>query len=177
MSRHGPRAVVPCREEHLPAIRAIYNDAILRTTALWEYAPRSEATIQAWWEAKRTGGFPVLGVEVGGELAGFASWGPFRPFPAYKYSVEHSVYVAAESRGVGIGRRLLEAVVAEAVRQDVHLLVGAIDATNAASIALHRSLGFEHSGTIREAGFKFGRWLDLDIWQRTLTTPDRPVDG
>jgi phosphinothricin acetyltransferase len=78
---------------------------------------------------------------------------------------------------VGIGRRLLEAVVAEAVRQDVHLLVGAIDATNAASIALHRSLGFEHSGTIRDAGFKFGRWLDLDLWQRTLPTPDRPVDG
>lgn len=170
--------VIRCREDHLGAIRAIFNDAILNTTALYEYQPRSEATILAWWEAKQQAGYPVLGVEhADGSLAGFASWGPFRVFPAFKYTVEHSVYVAAESRGVGIGRRLLEAVVAEAVRQDVHLLVGAIDATNAASIALHRSLGFEHSGTIREAGFKFGRWLDLDLWQRTLPTPDRPVDG
>ena len=170
--------VIRCREDHLGAIRAIFNDAILNTTALYEYQPRSEATILAWWQAEQQAGYPVLGVEhADGSLAGFASWGPFRVFPAFKYTVEHSVYVAAESRGVGIGRRLLEAVVAEAVRQDVHLLVGAIDATNAASIALHRSLGFEHSGTIREAGFKFGRWLDLDLWQRTLTTPDRPVDG
>jgi phosphinothricin acetyltransferase len=170
--------VIRCREDHLGAIRAIFNDAILNTTALYEYQPRSEATILAWWQAKQQAGYPVLGVEhADGSLAGFASWGPFRVFPAFKYTVEHSVYVAAESRGVGIGRRLLEAVVAEAVRQDVHLLVGAIDATNAASLALHRSLGFEHSGTIREAGFKFGRWLDLDLWQRTLTTPDRPVDG
>lgn len=170
--------VIRCREDHLGAIRAIFNDAILNTTALYEYQPRSEATILAWWQAKQQAGYPVLGVEhADGSLAGFASWGPFRVFPAFKYTVEHSVYVAAESRGVGIGRRLLEAVIAEAVRQDVHLLVGAIDATNAASIALHRSLGFEHSGTIREAGFKFGRWLDLDLWQRTLTTPDRPVDG
>jgi phosphinothricin acetyltransferase len=170
--------VIRCREDHLGAIRAIFNDAILNTTALYEYQPRSEATILAWWQAKQQAGYPVLGVEhADGSLAGFASWGPFRVFPAFKYTVEHSVYVAAESRGVGIGRRLLEAVVAEAVRQDVHLLVGAIDATNAASIALHRSLGFEHSGTIRDAGFKFGRWLDLDLWQRTLTTPDRPVDG
>ncbi len=177
MSRPGPRAVVPCREEHLPAIRAIYNDAILRTTALWEYAPRSEATIQAWWEAKRTGGFPVLGVEVGGELAGFASWGPFRPFPAYKYSVEHSVYVAEGFRGRGVGRGLLEALVAEATRRGIHLLVGGICSSNAASVALHRALGFEHAGTVREAGFKFGRWLDLEFWQLRLPGPAEPSDG
>jgi phosphinothricin acetyltransferase len=72
---------------------------------------------------------------------------------------------------------LLEAIVAEALRHEVHLLVGAIDATNAASLALHRALGFEHAGTIRAAGFKFGRWLDLEFWQRLLPTPARPVDG
>lgn len=169
--------VVPCREAHLPAIRAIYNDAILHTTALWEYAPRSEATILAWWEAKRSAGYPVLGVEEEGELAGFASWGPFRPFPAYKYSVEHSVYVAAGFRGRGIGRRLLEALVAEATRRGIHLMVGGICSSNAASIALHRRLGFGHSGTIHEAGFKFGRWLDLEFWSLRLAGPQEPVDG
>lgn len=134
----GP--VICCREDHLEAIRAIYNDAILHTTALYEYQPRSVETIQSWWQAKQQAGYPVLGVErADGTLAGFASWGPFRPFPAFKYSVEHSVYVAADSRGAGIGRGLLEAIIAEALRHDVHLLVGAIDATNAASLALHRA--------------------------------------
>ena len=177
MSAPGPGPVVPCGEAHLPTIRAIYNDAILHTTALWEYAPRSEATIRAWWEGKRSGGFPVLGVEEAGELAGFASWGPFRPFPAYKYSVEHSIYVAAPFRGRGIGRRLLSALVAEATRREVHLMVGGICASNVPSIALHRAAGFELAGTVREAGFKFGRWLDLEFWQLRLPGPAEPRDG
>ena len=172
----GP--VIRCREDHLGAIRAIYNDAILNTTALYEYQPRSVETIQAWWQAKQRAGYPVLGVErTDGTLAGFASWGPFRPFPAFKYTVEHSVYVATDSRGAGIGRCLLGAIVDEALRHEIHVLVGAIDATNTASLALHRGLGFVHAGTIRAAGFKFGRWLDLEFWQRTLSTPDQPVDG
>lgn len=169
--------VIPCREAHLPAIRTIYNDAILTTTALWEYAPRSEETIRVWWGTKQAAGIPVLGIEEGGHLAGFATWGPFRPFPAYKYSVEHSVYVAAGMRGRGVGRRLLEALVAEAARREIHLLVGGICSSNAASIALHRRLGFEHAGTIHQAGFKFGRWLDLEFWQLRLAGPAAPLDG
>ena len=172
----GP--VIPCREDHLGAIRAIYNDAIEHTTALYEYRPRSAETILAWWQAKQQARYPVLGVErADGRLAGFASWGPFRQFPGFKYTVEHSVYVASDCRGEGIGRRLLEAIIAEAGRRELHLLVGGIDATNAASIALHHSLGFERAGTIRQAGFKFGRWLDLEFWQLHLPTPRQPVDG
>jgi phosphinothricin acetyltransferase len=87
------------------------------------------------------------------------------------------VYVAEAHRGRGIGRRLLDAVVAEVACHDVHVLVAGIDSTNAASIALHRSAGFAHCGTVREAGFKFGRWLDLEFWQIVLTTPAQPVDG
>lgn len=178
MSDRAEGRIGPCHEGHLAAIRAIYNDAILTTTALWEYAPRSEATVAAWWEAKRSGGLPVLGLEDGrGELVGFATWGPFRPFPAYKYSVEHSVYLAAPARGRGLGRRLLEALVQEAELREIRLMVGGICASNAASVALHRSLGFEHAGTIRDAGFKFGRWLDLEFWQKRLAGPAAPVDG
>ncbi len=170
--------VIRCSEEHLGAIRAIYNDAIANTTALYEYQPRSRETILAWWASKQQAGFPVLGVERrDGSLAGFASWGTFRQFPAFKYTVEHSVYVDPECRGEGVGRRLLEAIIAEAERCELHLLVGGIDATNAASIGLHRTLGFEHAGTIRQAGFKFGRWLDLEFWQLHLPTPRQPVDG
>ena len=182
MSRKKPapprRPIRPCTAEHLPAIREIYNDAILNSTALYEYAPRSEETMREWFAARQRDGIPVLGIEWDpGVLAGFVTWGPFRPRPAYKYSVEHSVYVDERFRGHGIGRQLLEAIVAEARRHDLHLLIAGIDATNVASIALHSSLGFRCCGTVREAGFKFGRWLDLEFWQLVLETPARPVDG
>jgi len=182
MSRNKPalprRTIKPCTAEHLPAIRAIYNAAILNSTALYEYAPRSEETMREWFAARQRDGVPVLGIEwEPGVLAGFVTWGPFRPRPAYKYSVEHSVYVDERFRGHGIGRQLLEAIVAEARRRDLHLLIAGIDATNVASIALHSSLGFRCCGTVREAGFKFGRWLDLEFWQLVLETPQNPVDG
>jgi len=170
--------VIRCGEAHLEAIRAIYNDAILHTTALYEYRPRSPEVIAAWWAAKQAAALPVLGVEADdGALAGFATWGPFRPFPAFKYSAEHSVYVHRDHRGRGVGRLLLGAIVAEAADRDLHLLVGGIDADNAASKALHRAAGFVPAGTIRQAGFKFGRWLDLEFWQLTLPGPRQPVDG
>ncbi len=132
----------------------------------------------AWFEAKRKGNFPVLAaVAENGELLGFASYGVFRAFPAYKYTVEHSVYVAAGHRGQGIGKRLLREIVAQAERQNYHVLVGCIDSLNAASIAMHCAFGFQHAGTIRHAGFKFGAWLDLDLYQLILRTPAAPADG
>jgi phosphinothricin acetyltransferase len=131
-----------------------------------------------WFATKRQHGFPVIGaVDESGTLLGFASWGSFRAFPAYKYTVEHSVYVHHQHRGKGLGRVLLQRVVELAREREVHVLVGGIDAANAASIELHRRLGFEHAGTVRQAGFKFGRWLDLAFYQRILDTPARPVDG
>lgn len=172
------RPVIPCTAEHVPAIRDIYNDAILHSTALFEYEPRSEETMRDWFSSKQRDGMPVLGIEwEPGVLAGFVTWGPFRPRPAYKYSAEHSVYVDARFRGQGIGRQLLEAIVAEARRHDLHMLIAGIDASNVASIALHKALGFHHCGLIRETGFKFGRWLDLEFWQLLLDTPAEPVDG
>jgi phosphinothricin acetyltransferase len=179
MARTPPaRDVIACTAAHLPAIRAIYNHAILHSTSLYEYDERSEAVMAEWFAVRQRDGTPILGIEwEPGILAGFATWGPFRMRPAYKYSVEHSVYVAEPYRGRGIGRRLLEAVVAEAQARDLHTLVAGIDTSNAASIGLHRALGFTSCGTVYEAGFKFGRWLDLEFWQLVLETPARPVDG
>jgi L-amino acid N-acyltransferase len=172
------RPVIRCTAAHLPTIREILNEAILQTTAIYEYAPRSEETMQAWLAEREAAGIPVLGIEwEPGLLAGFATWGPFRMRAAYKYSAEHSVYVAERFRGEGIGRQLLQAIVAEAKRAELHMLVAGIDATNVASIALHSSLGFRCCGTVREAGFKFGRWLDLEFWQLLLPTPAQPIDG
>ena len=129
-----------------------------------------------WFENKKKGNFPVIGaLGERGEFLGFASYGTFRAWPAYKYSVEHSVYVAAQYRGKGIGKVLLQAIIDAARGQEFHVLIGAIDSQNSASIGLHRSLGFEHAGTVRQVGFKFGRWLDVDFYQLILETPKHPV--
>ena len=171
--------IVACEPaRHSASILAIFNDAIANSTALYDYKPRAPESMTGWFEAKAKGRYPVIGVESeGGELMGFASYGPFRAWPAYKYSIEHSIYVDARFRGRGIGRLLLEEIVAAAQGQDYHVMVGGIDAANTVSIKLHESLGFNHCGTVRHAGFKFGRWLDLAFYQLILRTPAAPVDG
>ncbi len=163
---------------HAAAILAILNDAILNSTVLYEYRPRTPDAMTGWFAAKAAGGYPVIGIEdAGGELLGFASYGAFRPHAAYKYSVEHSLYVRADRRGRGVGTLLLQALVARARGQGYHLLVGGIDAANHASIRLHEKHGFALAGTLRQAGFKFGRWLDLAFYQLLLPTPEHPADG
>lgn len=167
-----------CTENHKPLILDILNDAIINTTALYEYRPRTIQVMDAWFEAKRQGNFPVFGAfDENDNLLGFGSYGPFRNFPAFKYSVEHSIYVKESARGKGVGRFLLEGVISKAITQDYHVLVGAIDADNTASIKLHEKAGFLFSGKISQAGFKFGRWLDLAFYQMILRTPSSPTDG
>jgi L-amino acid N-acyltransferase YncA len=170
--------LVTCNEQqHADAILAIFNEAIVNSTALYDYKPRALESMKAWFAVKRAGGFPVIGVvDDEGELLGFGSYGTFRAWPAYKYSVEHSIYVRSDRRGAGLGRRLLQSLIAAAVDRDVHVMVGGIDAENTASIALHEQLGFKHAGTIRQAAFKFGRWLDLAFYQLVLETPREPVE-
>jgi L-amino acid N-acyltransferase len=172
------QAVQCTRERHGDAILDIFNDAILNSTALYDYEPRTAQNMDDWFAAKERGGFPVLGIEdADGSLAGFGSYGTFRAWPAYKYTVEHSVYVHKARRGHGIGIALMRQLIDAARAQQYHVLVGGIDMENQASIALHARLGFAHAGTIRQAGFKFGRWLDLGFYQLTLDTPREPVDG
>lgn len=164
--------------EHGGEILAILNDAIVTSTALFDYRPRAPETMIEWFRAKQTGGFPVLGaVAADGAFMGFATYGTFRAWPAYKYTVEHSVYVHREHRRKGVARALMTRLIAVAEEQDRHVMVAGIDAANAASIALHEQLGFSYAGTIHHAGFKFGRWLDLVFYERRLRTPAVPVDG
>jgi len=162
---------VVCDHRHSDAIGAIFNEAIVNTTAIYDYVPRSKETIDAWIASKQTAGLPIIGVEslANGELMGFATFGPFRPWPAYQYSIEHSVYVDCRFRGKGVGRRLLKKLIAVAGLDGYHMMIGGIDSENVASIQLHKALGFTLCAEIREAGFKFDRWLDLVFYQRLLT--------
>jgi phosphinothricin acetyltransferase len=171
--------VIQCdQKRHAEAILAIFNDAIVNSTALYDYKPRTMEMMAAWFDIKAKGKYPVVGIENdSGHLMAFGSYGTFRAWPAYKYSVEHSVYVDARFRGRGIGKRVLQEVIAAAQEQGYHTLVGVIDATNSVSIRLHETLGFSHSGTLRQAGFKFGRWLDVAFYQLILPTPSNPTDG
>jgi phosphinothricin acetyltransferase len=171
--------IIRCEHErHGRAILAIFNEAIVHSTALYDYKPRTMEMMAAWFEVKKKGNFPMLGVEnESGELMGFASFGTFRAWPAYKYTVEHSVYVDARFRGRGLGKILLQEIITAAREQDYHVLVGVIDSSNAVSIRLHEVLGFTNGGTIRQAGFKFGRWLDVVFYQLILSTPSHPTDG
>jgi len=172
------RIVEASYERHAPAILEILNDAIVNSTALYEYQPRPPESMIAWFDEKRAHGFPVLAaINELDEVLGFASYGTFRTRPAYKYSVEHSVYVAAPARGQGVGRTVMRSLIEVARERDLHVLVGGIDASNQGSIAFHEKLGFTHAGTVREAGFKFGRWLDLAFYQLVLETPKAPRDG
>lgn len=162
-------------ELHAPEILAIFNDAILNSTALWEYKARTLETMKTWFATKAAGNFPIIGlVDDDNQLLGFASYGTFRAWAAYKYSVEHSVYVRADQRGKGLGKILLHELIKKAKEQEFHTLIGAIDIDNKGSIALHEKMGFEYAGTIKQAGYKFGRWLDFVFYQLVLETPKKP---
>jgi L-amino acid N-acyltransferase len=164
-------AVRPACEDDLPAILSIYNDAILTTTAVYDYAPHTLEMRREWYRGKVAGGWPLFVADEAGAVVGFSSLGPFRPWAAYKYSAEDSVYVAADRRGRGVGGLLLAPLIDAARSLRLHALVAGIDADNEASRRLHRAFGFEQVAHFRQVGYKFGRWLDLTFMQLLLDTP------
>jgi phosphinothricin acetyltransferase len=166
-----------CTEKQLPEILAIYNDVILNSTALYEYKPYTMNIIQSWYSAKLRGNYPILGAFNQDEmLLGFATFGPFRDYPAYKYTVEHSIYIRSDRRGQGLGKMLLGKLIENAEAQDYHVMIAAIDALNIASIKFHEKARFVFCGKIKDSGYKFGKWLDLAFYQLILKTPINPVD-
>ena len=167
----------PAREADLPEILDIYNHVILNTTAVYSYQPHTLDMRKSWYESKIRDGHPVIVAEDGGRVVGLSTFAPFRIWPAYKYTVENSVYVAAGERGKGIARMLMTPLIGEARSRGYHAIIASIDSTNEASLRLHRSLGFEEVAHFREVGYKFGRWLDLKFLELLLPTPVDPVEG
>ena len=156
-------------------ICAIYNDAVMTTTAIWNDTPVDTAERLGWMQARRALGYPVLVItDASDQVMGYAAFGDWRSFEGYRHTVEHSVYVARDARGGGLGRQLLEALILRARALGKHAMVAGIEAGNAGSIALHRKLGFEQVGLLPQVGCKFGRWLDLAFLQLVLDHSAKP---
>jgi phosphinothricin acetyltransferase len=149
------------------ATRTIYNVEVTESTVTFDLVPRTLEEQREWLTA-RSGAHAVLVAEDGGEVVGFASFSPYRDRPAYSTSVEDSVYVRRDQQGKGIGKLLLAELVTLATSHGFHAMIARIVGGHDASIALHRSLGFEVVGTEREVGRKFGRWLDVLVMQKLL---------
>jgi L-amino acid N-acyltransferase len=168
----GAAVVVrPAVAADLPVITDLFNALIPVDATAWREHLADEAEMEAWWEQQATAGHPVLVAVAGGRVVGYATWTGFRGgdrFPGYRGTVEHTIHVAADQHGQGVGRALLEALVEEARRRDVHVVVGAVDSENTGSLAFHRALGFTEVGRMPEVGRKHGRWLDLVLVQRIV---------
>ena len=149
------------------ATRAIYNVEVAESTVTFDLVPRTLDEQRAWLSA-RSGAHAVLVAEDNGDVVGFASLSPYRDRPAYSTTVEDSVYVRRDQQGKGVGKLLLGDLVGLATSHGFHAMVARIVGGHDASIALHRSLGFEVVGTEREVGRKFGRWLDVLVMQLLL---------
>jgi L-amino acid N-acyltransferase YncA len=163
----GP-VVRPAAEPDLAAILEITNEAIRNGTALWTLTPSTLQARRNWMRERLADGYPVLVAERGDRVLGFGSYGRFRPHEGYADTVEHSLYVDAEARGTGIGRVLLAALITHAAQSNRHVMIGGIEAQNAASIALHEQAGFTRSALLLQVGRKFDRWLDLLFMQKQL---------
>lgn len=156
----------------LPAISALYNALIPTTTVAWTDQPETIEDREAWFAARRGDGDATVVAEADdGRIIGYAAFGPFRDnrkWPGYRTTVEHTIHVDGDHHGQGVGRALLEALVERARAQGMHVMIGALDGANDASIRFHERLGFEVVARLPETGRKFDRWLDLVLVQRIL---------
>jgi L-amino acid N-acyltransferase YncA len=162
-------AIRPAQPRDLAAITAIYDHAVRYGTASFEIEPPDEGEMARRYEALRAGDYPYLVAEIGDAIAGYAYAGPYRARPAYYWTVEDSIYIAPQSQRRGIGRALLDRLIADAEAGGFRQMIAVIgDSANAGSIELHRRAGFRMVGTFDNVGFKFGRWLDSVLMQRPL---------
>ena len=161
----------------LPEILAIYNDAVLTTTAIWNESVVDLENRLAWFSERRRLGYPVLVAEDADKVIGYASFGDFRAWDGYRFTVEHSIYVGPDRRGNGVGRALLAPLIERARLLGKHVIMAGIESSNERSLRLHERMGFVAVGQLNEVGAKFGRWLDLIFMQRMLDDVPSPACG
>jgi phosphinothricin acetyltransferase len=162
-------AIRPATREDVPAILAIYNHAVLHTTATYDYEPRSLEQRLAWFDDHVRDELPVLvAVDATGAIVGWSSLSRYHLKPGYRFTAENSVYVAEGHQGRGLGARLLAPLIVAARARGLRAIIAVIDSANDASLRLHAKFGFEQVGYFRQIGFKFGRWLDVVYLERLI---------
>lgn len=168
--------IISCTyEKHANSILDIFNEAIETSTALYDYKNRTMEDMINWFEVKMSNHYPIIGLESPtGELIAFGSYGSFRNWAAYQYSIEHSIYVHKNHRGRGLGHIILKLLIQAARQNNYHTMIAGIDAENKGSIILHEKHGFQLVGMLPEVGYKFDRWLNLAFYQLLLDTPASP---
>ncbi|UWD83703.1 GNAT family N-acetyltransferase [Curtobacterium flaccumfaciens] len=164
----GPVIVRDCEPRDLDVVHALHVDAVLHSTAIWQEVPHPRSYFDGWLAERQADGYPVIVAEVGGQVAGYATYSQWRPHQGYRLTVEHSVYVVEAFRGRGIATALMAELVARATAEGRHVMMAGICSTNAGSIALHERLGFTTVAVVPEVGRKFDRWLDLTLMQLSL---------
>ena len=166
--------VRPAKAPDIPAITAIYRPAVLHGTATFEIEPPDEAEMLRRFAAITGSGYPYFVAEVDGRIQGYAYVNAYRTRPAYRFTVEDSIYIAPDAQGKGIGRVLLQSLIEASTAKGYRLMVAVIgDSKTYGSIAVHRNAGFTFCGTIHSVGYKFGRWLDSVIMQLPLGEGDK----
>lgn len=152
-------------------IRDIYNSILLASTAIYNDRPVTLEDRETWWRARLAQGFPVIVAADGTGVLGYGSFGDFRPWPGYRMTVEGTIHIRNGVRGQGIGTRLLEELIARARALGKHVMVAGVDSENTASLHFLTAHGFVPAGELREVGFKFGRYLNLNFLQLFLNAP------
>ena len=159
----------PSAAADVPAMTAIYAEAVIHGSATFELDPPDAAEIARRREDVLAKGLPWLVAERGGEVLGYAYGAPFRPRPAYRFCLEDSIYLDPAAHGQGVGRLLLAELLSQCEARGARQMLAVIgDSANAASIGVHRACGFDHAGVLHAAGWKFGRWIDVVLMQRAL---------
>lgn len=167
----GLHVIRPMEEKDLKEVNDIYNHAILHTTALWKEEPESLEQRKEWYKQKQQNGDPMFVYEENNQVIGFVTFSNFYPYPAYRYTVEHSVYVHKNHYRKGIGTKLLKFIIEEANKRQIKTMIASIASENSDSINLHEKLGFYFAGEIKNCGYKFGRWLSYSFYQLDLEGP------
>lgn len=160
-------------QQDFEQITAIYNEVLTHSTAIYNDRPATVEERISWWRGRVAQGFPVLVAADSSRVAGFATFGDFRAWPGYRFTVEGTVHIHSATRGQGVGTVLLRAILERAEALGKHVMIAGVDAENTASLRFLERFGFERAGQLREVGYKFDRFLDLVFLEYWITPPVR----
>jgi L-amino acid N-acyltransferase YncA len=158
-------------EADLQRITSIYNEVLVTSTAIFNEVPVTVEDRIDWWKKRAQQGYPVLVAASEGPVIGFATFGDFRPWPGYRFTVEGTIHVDCSARRQGVGAALLKTLIERAKLAGKHVMIAGVESTNLASLQFLEGFGFERAGHLREVGYKFDRFLDLTFLQYWLTLP------